>query len=211
MYLEIGEKTYFIHIKTDIDSIILKKIEHEIVHLDVPARIPQENLIVYIKQELPKLISAHKKSLNTSLTQISLFDKIYPIKIEPILSAHIKNEILYGNKKHFSTATNLEKLKFTLLLNFINSKLSYLEEDLNLILPETNLKKLKTKYYSICHTNGYITYSKTLIDKSKDFITYVVIRAVGIFLRCSEEQIDDLINKYVSNPKHFERVFKYEQ
>jgi len=211
MYLEIDEKTYFIHLKTDIDSIILKYIEQEIIHLTVPARLPKENLIAYIKKELPKLISAHKLSATIDITELSLFDKLYPVKLDGSSLAYIKNDIVYTNIKSLATKANIDKLKYSLLLNFINSSLSHLEEDLNLILPVVNLKKLKTKYYSVCHTNEYITYSKTLIEKSKDFITYVVILAVGDFLRCSENQVNDLINKYVSNPKHCERVYKYEQ
>lgn len=211
MYLEIDEKTYFIHIKTDIDSIILKNIEQEIIHINVPARLPHENLITYIKKELPKLISKYKLSETVDITELSLFDRVYPVKLDGSSLVYIKNDIVYTNIKSLATKTNIDKLKCSILINFINSKLSYLEEDLNLILPVIILKKLKTKYYSVCHTKEYITYSKTLIDKSKDFVTYVVIIAVGNFLRCSEEQVNDLVNKYVSNPKHCERVYEYEQ
>lgn len=211
MYLEIDEKTYFIHLKADIESIILKNIEQQVIHLYVPARLPHENLVIYIKKELPKVLKAYKKSEISAITELYVFDRTYPVKVDETSSAYLKNNIIYANASSFATKRNIDFLKYSLLLNFINSKLSYIEEDLKLILPVINLKKLKTKYFTICHTKEYINYSKTLIDKSQDFITYIVILAVGNYIRCSEEQVNDLMNKYVSNPKHCEKVYKYEQ
>jgi predicted metal-dependent hydrolase len=211
MYLEIDEKTYFIHLKADIVSIILKNIEQQVIHLYVPARLPHENLVIYIKKELPKVLKAYKKLEISAITELFVFDRTYPVKVDETSTAYLKNNIIYASACNFATTRNIDFLKYSLLINFINSKMSYIEEDLKLILPVINLKKLKTKYYTICHTKEYITYSKTLIDKSQDFITYVVILAIVNYVRCSEEQVNDLISKYVSNAKHCEKVYKYEQ
>lgn len=211
MYLEIDDKNYIIHLKADIHNVILHCVDDQYIHLQVPALLPQENLIAYIRQELPRVIKYAKKLTPHKIVELHLFDKIYPVKISETESLHIKNEVIYANPKDLGTKAKIEKLKLNLLLNFINDTLSVLEQDLNVILPEIYFKKLQTKYYSICHNTQRITYSKTLIDKSKDFITYVVILTVGFFLESSKEQIDFLINKYVSNSKHCERIYNYEQ
>lgn len=211
MFLEIDGKAYFIYPRTDIDYIRVKKVDKDAIHLYVPALLPHNNLTLYIQKELPKILSNAKNNVFTSISELSLFDKKYPIRITNISAEYIENDIIYTNENTLASTTKIEKLKFTLLENAINQLFSDLEETLNIILPSIKLKKLKTNYYSICHTKEYITYSKTLIDKSKDFITYVVILAVGKYLNCSEEQINDLMNKYVLNPKHCERVYKYEQ
>ncbi|MGN0002894.1 MAG: YgjP-like metallopeptidase domain-containing protein [Sphingobacterium composti] len=211
MYLEFGDKTYFIHLKTDIDSIRIKKIDPDVIHLNVPALLPQDNLILYIQKELPKVISDAKKIKRTSITELEIFDKKYPIRIINLSTSYIANDILYTNTDTLKSKIKIEELKLKILRNTIDQLLSNLEEELNVILPVIKLKKLKTKYYSICPTNEYITYSKTLIDKSKDFISYVVIMAVGRYLLCTEEQSSDLINRHVLNPKHCEKVYNYEQ
>jgi predicted metal-dependent hydrolase len=211
MYLEIEGKNYVIHLKTDIDTIYMRKVENDIVHLNVPALFPQENLIHYIQKELPKVIRKKSKKLVFEVHELNIFGRNYPIKLEVDETSYLKNNILYTHPKFLSTKSSIEKLKDSLLLNFLNDSMSMLEEELNIILPEIKLKNLKTKYSSICHNKQHITYAKALKEKSKDFITYVVILTVGKFLKYSEDQIYFLLNKYVSDWRHCERIYKYEQ
>ena len=211
MYLEIDKKSYFIHLKANIDGIQLKKIEGDLVHLDVPVLMPQENLISYIKNEFTNHTVNHKKSYIFDYEPIKVFDKLYPIRIKDIETPYLMQEVVYANTRHVISKVKLELLKQQLLLNHINNILSMLEEELNVILPVINLKKLKTKFYAICPTIQIITYSKILIEKSLDFVNYVIIITVGNFLKFSDDQIYYLLKKHVSNWKHCERIFHYEQ
>lgn len=211
MYIEIEGNSYFIYPKTDIDVIVIKKIADKTIHLKVPSQLPQDSLITYIKTQLPKKVAKYQKEEVFRTESINIFDKTFPIKFVVTDSPYILKGVINCDIRSVSSKSKMESLIQHLLLNHINNMMSTLEEELRLILPEIKLKKLKTKFYSNCHNTQSISYSKELIEKSLDFITYVVILSVGDFLKYTEDQLYYLWNKYVSDWKQCERIFKYEQ
>ncbi|MCA5006815.1 YgjP-like metallopeptidase domain-containing protein [Sphingobacterium bovistauri] len=212
MYLEIDGKSYVIHLKSNIKHIMIRNVSEIEIHLNVPVDFPHESLITYIKTELINDITQFNEIEKVNLEEsIHLFDKNYKIRHIYTGNPYLKDDILYTNVKELKSTIKRESLKSTLLQNKINSIISRLEDDLNVIIPAINLKKFKTKYYTICPKSNLITFNRTLVDKSHEFITYVVILSVGDFLKYSKEEIDNLTKVHITNWRHCERIWKYEQ
>lgn len=212
MYLEINGTNYVIHLKSNHKHISIRKINDADVHLNVPVDFPQDYLISYIKTELQNDISRYTiSSNNDSVEIIQLFDKNFKINNQEGNLPYIKGETIFVNLNNVKSIAKRDFLKKTLLLNKINSLISSLEDELNVLFPTINLKKFKTKYFSICPKTNTITYNKTLVDKSQDFITYVVVQSFGNYFDFSTDRINTLAKKYVHDYKHCERILKYEQ
>ena len=212
MYLEIDGKNYIIHLNSNNQHIRIQRIVDDVVHLIVPIEMPQEYLLTYVKTELKKDISRFKRNKGTNVANsLTIFDKNYNIRITDTKYPFIKNEILHLNQNILSSKKEIKLAKEQILLNQINSTYSTIEEDINLMLPNINLKKFKTKFYSICHKSNHIIYCKTLLEKPLDFINYIVILSIGSYLNYSIEEIKLFGKRYVLDLKHCERICNYER
>lgn len=209
MYIEVDGKEYFIHLNSNSKLIRIKKVEDDTVHLEVPVSWSEKSLLSYIRtflnKEIPQPIVKHTEQT------LQLFDKTYPVKFIISESPYMENNTIYTNFKNFSNKSLIEKLKTSLLKNLINNKISIIEEDLNILLPDVHIRKLKTNYYTICPSTNRVTFNKKLIDKSISFIRYIVILMSSKYLNLSQEESQNLLNKHISDWKHCERILKYEQ
>lgn len=211
MHIKIGEKDCLIHIKEELEHIRITRVEENTIRLEVPAQLPQENLLLYIKNNLSADLASWQSKLKQAIYSLVIFDKKYAVKVLSVSQPYIYANCIYCNEHNLASSSQIEKLKEQLLLNFLNDMLSKLEEDIEILLPAIKLRKLKTNYFSICHNTNHITFSKELIHKSQPFITYVIITAVNSFRGESEAKGKHLIERYVPEWKHIEQVLAYER
>ena len=211
MHFKHEEKDCIIHIKETLQQIKLIAVEDDVIHLEVPALLPQENLLFYLKNNLSQdIISWKAKKLN-STSYIDIFDKRMPVRIISGTQPYIQENRVYCPRQYMTSSKQVEALKMLLLLNFLNDKVSKIEEDLNILLPDLKLRKLKTNYFSICHNSYYITFSKDLVHQSAAMVTYIVVSAINTFRGVNEEEGRRMIMKYVPDWKHCEQVIAYER
>lgn len=211
MHLKFEDKDCIIHIKESLQHIKLIAVEDAVIHLEVPALLPQENLLFYIKNNLSKDIISWNAQKLYSTKYIDIFDKRVPVKIISGTQPYLQDNRVYCPSEYISSAKQIEALKMLLLLNLLNDKMSKIEEDLNILLPDLKLRKLKTNHFSICHTTYHITFSKDLVNQSTAMITYIVVWAINTFRRTNEEENRRMIMKYVPDWKHCEQVIAYER
>lgn len=208
MLIEIEDKNYKIYPKSAQEGIKIRKIVNDTIHLDVPAHYTQEMLTAYVRNILPKELKSYTKS-NPSSSYFSIFGNKYPIRYKHISQAYFHDGIIYLPEGMVLRQKNSEKIKLLLLQNFINSCLSTLEEELNHLLPQISIKPLKKNYFSISKEKNKITYSKKLIEKEQQFVFYIIIKSIEIIL--DRESTLNLVQKFVANYRHYDKIIAYEQ
>lgn len=211
MHIKFEGKDYFIHIKDALDHIRVIGVAEKAIRLEVPALMPEDSLLYYLKHNLSEDIADWDFKSKHNIYTVEIFDKKYSAKIKATNIPYIQSNCIYCNESYLSSLSGVEKLKEQLLLNFLNDSLSKLEEDLGMLLPAIKLRKIKTNYFSICHKTNHITFSKKLINKTSSFITYVILAAVNTFRDVNDTDGKQLIQKYVPDWKHIQQILVYER
>ena len=212
MYIEIDQQSYYIHLQDDISEITLLYKSDNTIHLRVPARCREEQLISYIKTHKWHLNHQFIANNDQPSNKITLFEKTYDIVPKnDVYKAYIKGAALYVPLTYHHSTTSLSRMRIEILENEINKAFTYWEEELHVILPIFKLRKLKTNSHYICRNKDSITIAKHLIDRPKDFFCYIIAKIVFNYFNIKLTIQEELFECHVKNWKHIRKVIAYEQ
>ncbi len=212
MYIEIDQQGYNIHLQDDLSEITMLYKLDDTIHLRVPARCTQEQLIMYIKSQKWNLKADYINDKIQRFFDINLFEKTYKIVAKhDVYKAYIDGTTLFVPFTHHHSSSTLTKLRIFILENEINKAFTFWEEKLHVKLPIFKLRKLQTNSHYVCRNKDCITIAKHLIDRQKDFFCYIIAEIVFKYLNIEETLQEQYLESHIKNWKHTRKVISYEQ
>lgn len=210
MYIEINGEKYHLSIRDSGDDIRIIEQKDDVTYLAVPARIPHDNLISYLKEVSFTITNSGLSGKAEVAGTVRLFDTDFTLFIQPVLkSTFIKGKAVFAKKKP-TTEAAWDRLAEDLLMVEIKVNIGFWEEILDVFINTINLRKLKTNFFTFCKDDRGITFNKSLIHRSREFISYVCAVAIFDCLDIEEDEATELKNKYIKDWRHYQKVLSYE-
>lgn len=211
MYLEINNQNYYLHLQDEAQEIIVMYEKDNTIHLAVPARYTQAELLLYIKSQQQYLQQLLINKASSCEKKLSLFDTSYPIINKPsIKDCFWDSKAIYVPQGIRWTTRRVEELKNEILLREVNKLFSCWEEDLSIMLPPIKLRKFKTNIHYSCRNSNYITIGKHLIDTSYDLFCYIIAECIIQYTNLNHTNVEFLLDKHVKNWRFLRKVLSYE-
>lgn len=191
MLWEIEGHAVYVEIK-DLPEIQVVAWEEGHKSVAVPAGMPQEEALWSIRQ----LLKSGAKPVQVYFEELPIFGRNYAVKIT---LKGTQKPYLVGTLIHCSAARvplsqqAREKLSEALLLQQISQFVGYWEEQLHLLLQDIQIRKFKTKAYTVCLDTQGITFSKNLGHNPLEWINYTVLIAMLTFTNWDMESKNKLI------------------
>lgn len=209
MYIEVEGQNYLITVHASVEKITVSGIKSDYIQISAPANLPQSELLVYLKNNKNQLIKSFNKE--NKIQKIEIFDQSLSLVIkENLREPYMQNNIIYGSDG-ISTSAQEQKLKEKLLLQVLMNLIGQWEERLGYMLNEIKLRLLKTNHYTVCYKTNNMTFSKSLINRNLNFISYIVATAVLDTLKINDGRREQLLDKHVKDWKFSKKINSYDR
>lgn len=210
MYIEIEEKSYYISIRDDETAISVLGRRDDAIHLAVSARLSQDELVAYLKRNDLRAVAEVDSTLTDDFITLALFDSAFTLIVQRgVYKPYIKGNSLYISKIPRTTAGR-ESLADTLLLQEIKQHIGFWEEKLAVLISDIGLRRLKKNYYTVSRQHQRLTFERSIVHRSRDFIAYLCANAVFDYLSLGDSVREELGYNYVTDWKQQQRILKHE-
>lgn len=210
MYIEVEGKTYYINIRDHETGISYLGQKEDAIHIAISARLSQDELVVFLKNNgVDELIKKKPRAAN-SISTIQLFDSSFTVILQQGLSSpHIVGKSIYTSKTPKAANVHQELIE-TLLIQEIKQHIGFWEETLSILIKDVCIRRLKRNYYTVSKDSLRLTFEKSIVLRSRNFIAFICAIAVFDYLKLEDSIMEELGMKYVKDWKHQQRILIHE-
>lgn len=212
MHLTVSNNNFQVRLKERNTSIYIESKNLDTYILAVPIDLPENELTQFLKINGSKLIKAFEDTISDNKANyINLYEEQFICMYKPtILTSYRINKKIFTNLKTLNTA-NISKLNKAILYQDITNLIGIWEERLDCLIDCIHIKNYKNKMYKSIPIDKVIEFSILLKNKRLDYLGFVVAKAVFDYLQLEEDKQIQLLDKYINNWKHFNKIFEYEK
>lgn len=177
--------------------------------LAVPVGMPQEEALWAIRQ----LIKTGAPAMEVYFDELALFGRSYTLKItrNAMLQPYLQGSVVHCAAKRLPLSLAARKaLAETLLLQQLSQFVGHWEEKLHLLVQTIEIRKFKTKAFTICLDSKVLVFSKSLLDKPLEWINYTTLYALLAFTNWDQETKNNFIKTQFPLWKIYHKSLAYE-
>ncbi len=177
------------------------KIEKNLFEISAPYFASEKKIMKHLDEFAPKLIKkAEDKKPSLLNNQVYIFGKLYPIEISNV--NQFNNNVIYLKNK-----IDLNKVLKKILLNYLNQKVRYYENLMNIKPYKISVRNMHTRFGSNSKRSHHLSFALNLVHYN-----YPVIDSVIIHELSHDKHFDhsasfyQLVYQYCPNYKNYKKA-----